>query len=130
MLKPRIEDMNGKVDQIEIIQGVKIDLEAEAGFSLTTDLGELESLVKEFKPDLVLLDPLVSYTTGVDPIKGDEVRRFLDPVVRLAATYNFALVGVIHLNKAETKALYKIVGSTQYAAVARRSRPRFSPDHG
>lgn len=119
MLKGRIEDMGGKPECVHVLFGVKTSLGKEKSFYLKTDLDVFEDAIKTLKPDLVMLDPLVSYTSGVNTFKGDEVRAFLDPVVKLAAKYEFALVGVIHLNKADTKAIYKITDSTQYAAIAR-----------
>jgi len=118
-LKPRIEEMGGNSKLVEIIEGTRNRIGQNRGFVLKTDLAHFKQLVKEQKPDLVLFDPLVSYAGGVDTFKGNEVRAFLDPYVNLAAEHGFALVCVIHLNKADTKAIYKICDSTQFAAIAK-----------
>src|SRR5262249_35060022 len=59
------------------------------------------------------------YVGDVNMFKGSEVRQMLDPYLKLAAQYNFALIFVIHLNKADTKAVYKVADSIQTLATAK-----------
>src|SRR5215813_3152988 len=84
-----------------------------------TEYEPFKELVEKEKPDLIAFDPLVSYVGDVDMFKGAKVRQMLDPYVKLAAQHNFALIFVIHLNKADTKAVYKVADSIQTLAVAK-----------
>src|SRR5215831_19330704 len=88
-------------------------------FSLAQITNPSKSCWKRFRPDVVAFDPLVSYVGDVDMFKGTEVRRNLDRYIELAVQYNFALIFVIHLNKADTKAVYKIADSMQIVAMAK-----------
>lgn len=117
-IRPRLEDMHGDPKLVEIVTGVRKD-QRDFGFTLSTDLVHFKKLIGEIKPDLVFIDPLVSYTGKANTFKGNEVRALLDPYVGLAVEHNFALICVIHLNKADTKSTYKISDSIQYTAIAK-----------
>ena len=119
MLKPRIEAMDGVPKLIEPITGTQVGIDIKRGFMLKTDMVLFRKLVIEKKPKVVFIDPVVSYSSGVDTFKGNEVRALLDPYVDLAREFRFALICVIHLNKADTKALYKISDSMQFSALAK-----------
>src|SRR5262249_23661805 len=117
-IKPRIEYMHGNQDLIEIATGTKSNQGNDGSFFLSAN-ESFKKLLEEVKPDLVAFDPLVSYVGDVNMFKGSEVRQMLDPYVKLAAQHNFALIFVIHLNKADTKAVYKVADSIQSLAVAK-----------
>ena len=118
-IKPRIEYMQGKQDSIGIITGTRSEQGKDGSFVLRTEYEPFKELVEKEKPDLIAFDPLVSYVGDVDMFKGAKVRQMLDPYVKLAAQHNFALIFVIHLNKADTKAVYKVADSIQTLAVAK-----------
>jgi hypothetical protein len=117
-VRPRYRYLGADLTRIQIITGTKTVL-GEDAFVLLQDLEAFKKFLDDTKPGLVVFDPLVSYSHGVDDFKGPEVRKLLDPYIRVAADREIALIGVIHLNKADTKALYKITSSIQYSAIAR-----------
>jgi hypothetical protein len=120
IVKSRVQCMQGNEELICVMIGTRTPLVDNGSFHLKTDLAALRNTIEEFKPDFILLDPFLSYVgEKVDIFKGNQVRAALDPLVRLAEKYNFALVCILHLNKADTKALYKIADSMQFSAVAK-----------
>src|SRR5262249_17705611 len=100
-IKPRIEYMQGNQDLIEIVTGTTSNQGKDGSFFLSAEYESFKKLMEEVKPAVVAFDPLVSYVGDVDMFKGAEVRKKLDPYIELAAQHNFALIFVIHLNKAD-----------------------------
>lgn len=83
-------------------------------------LGAFEDLVKRFKPDVVIIDPVNIYIGGTDTYRASETQQALHVLKAMAEDYNFALVIVRHLNKSSSgKALYAGNGSIAFAGVAR-----------
>jgi putative DNA primase/helicase len=69
---------------------------------------------------LLIIDPLVSVLSG-DGNKNTDVRRDLDPLVKLATDRHLAVLGITHFNKAsEDRAILdRVMGSVAFAAVCR-----------
>lgn len=69
---------------------------------------------------LLLLDPIVSAVSG-DSHKGAEVRRHLDPLVRLGARVGCAVLGITHFSKnsSERDTVDRVLGSVAFAAATR-----------
>ena len=81
---------------------------------------EIEAAVRQTQPLLVIVDPLTHFFgVGADTNKGTDVRHNMRGVVSLAERYGFALLIVHHMNKGSGKAIYRGVGSVQFAAYAR-----------
>lgn len=81
-------------------------------FFTLKNLSDLEEMIKEIKPKLIIIDPITSYYgENVDTFKDSAVRAILAPVVELASKYKVALLGILHFNKSNDKAIYKMNGS-------------------
>ncbi len=81
-------------------------------FFTLKNLSDLEDMIQEVKPKLIIIDPITSYYgEGVDTFKDSSVRAILAPVVELVSKYKVALLGIIHFNKGNDKAIYKMNGS-------------------
>jgi hypothetical protein len=87
---------------------------------LEGDLAALESAIQQV-PEcrLVVIDPITAYLGNIDSHNASEVRGLLRPLVDLAARNRVAVVGITHLTKSFGAALYRILGSIAFAAVAR-----------
>lgn len=124
MTKPRIAAMGGDTELIEIVEGKK-SLGKNSSVYLNTDLEYFIGTLKEAKESgspfkIVVVDPLASFAgEKADLFKGNSMRSLVDPYVKLAKEYDFALIIVIHFNKAVTKALYKLSDSNQLGAAVR-----------
>lgn len=103
----------------------RVDVVTPEGFhdevSLPEDLPALSERVRSHDVALVLLDPLLSRLRGqLDSHKDAEVRKALEPLVRVADETRTAVVGLIHVNKtASTDPLNVVMGSRAFTAVAR-----------
>jgi putative DNA primase/helicase len=70
---------------------------------------------------VVVLDPLPAFLGGFDMRGSAAVRRLIRPLLRLAESRGFAVLGVTHLSK-ESKSgnmLHRTIGSLAYTALAR-----------
>lgn len=85
------------------------------------DYKRLEEHIKEFKPEVICLDPIQSFIGNVNINIANDVRNALKPLKELAQKYNVAIIIIMHLNKnsATTKATYRTMGSYDFVAMAR-----------
>jgi DNA repair protein RadA/Sms len=110
-LRPRIDSLGGDPSHIAIYNAehpLHVDLSTEPG------LQRIErEIIKVGNVRLVVVDPILDFSGGVNPNAGEEVRALLTPLVSMAARHDFALVMIGHLNKAQTmSAIYRAGGST------------------
>jgi len=110
-IRPRIDSLGGDPSKIAIYNAnhpLHLDLSTEAG------LIRIEhEIVQVGNVRLVVIDPILDFSGGVNPNAGEEVRALLTPLVNMAARHDFALVMIGHLNKAQTmSAIYRAGGST------------------
>lgn len=79
-----------------------------------------EQVLKVFKPDIVVIDPVNLYIGNADTYRASETQQALQVLKELSERYGFSLNIVRHLNKsAAGKALYAGNGSIAFAGVAR-----------
>ncbi|WLD11900.1 AAA family ATPase [Planctellipticum variicoloris] len=122
---PRLIAAGADLQRVHIFKCVKMadaeGNEAERGFDMTTDLPILKRAAEEISDvKLEVIDPVSSYTGKTDSHKNAEVRVMLSPLADLAATYDFSVVSITHLNKSGGgKAVYRSTGSLAFAAAAR-----------
>ncbi len=115
----------GELAGIECEQGASVYLDAENGeheihrrvhtlalpasgvrvadasrLDLRRHIGELEALVREMTPDLLVLDSFRSMTPGMEENATDQTARALDPLRRLAHESSTAILLIHHANKA------------------------------
>lgn len=112
-IKPRLVPMNPDFSRIGLID------EREQGLSLSDK--RIENTIREFKPKLMIFDPLQAYLgADVDMHRANEVRPILAQISRLAEEYKCSVVLVMHMSKmSQSKALYRGLGSIDIPAVAR-----------
>lgn len=95
----------------------------KAIYDLSTPEGHrrLEQLIERYKPILVIIDPLTSYTGKLRLNNDSEIRQnFMNPLETLAIKYQCCILLVMHLNKGDSKnPLYKVKDSVGIPAAAR-----------
>ena len=111
-LKPRLEKAGANCKNIFIIN------EDERLFSLD-QLDRLEASLKEYRPSMVIIDPIQRYIGEVDMNSANQVRMALAPIGKLAEKYDVSVILVMHMNKGQVKALYKTLGSIDMVGIAR-----------
>jgi AAA domain-containing protein len=89
--------------------------------SLPADCAALAEVIPTYDVGLIIVDPLISAVDSrINPNQDRELRRALEPLVRLADDTGAAVFGLAHFNKASgTDALSRVTGSRAFAAVAR-----------
>lgn len=113
-IKPRLESCGADCRNIAFL-----DEEVHGG--LTLDDERIREAIIEFRPWLVVIDPLQSYIeSSSDLMMASKARRLMKRIGLWASTYDCGVVLIGHLNKSEgSKGLYRGLGSIDVAAAAR-----------
>ena len=112
-IKPRLLKMAPTFENIFLID------ERDQGLTLTDT--RIEDALKKLRPSLMIIDPLQAYLgADVDMHRANEVRPVMAQIGRLAEEYGCAILFIMHMSKMSgQKALYRGLGSIDFAAVAR-----------
>ncbi len=127
-IKPRLELADADCKKIAFID------EDVTGF-LTIDDERLRQAIVEFRPSIVVIDPIQSYIENAADLQmAGKARKLLRRISMWASTYNCAIVLISHLNKNESsKSLYRNLGSIDVVAAARSvlqvERDKDNPNH-
>lgn len=127
-IKPRLELANADCTRVAFID------EEMTGF-LTIDDERLRQAIVEFRPSIVVIDPIQSYIENAADLQmAGKARKLLRRISMWASTYNCAIVLISHLNKNESsKSLYRNLGSIDVVAAARSvlqvERDKDNPNH-
>lgn len=92
----------------------------ENEFLKIQQIKRLEDRIKEFKPEVVVLDPIQSFVGDININSQNEVKNALKPLKQLAQKYNCAIIMIMHLNKNNSaKASQRANGSTEFITSSR-----------
>ena len=113
-IKPRLEASGADCRNVAFIN-------EEVHGGLTLDDERLRQAIIEFKPRLVVIDPIQAYIGNDSDLQiACRARKLLSRLGMWASTYDCAIVLIGHLNKREgTKGLYRSLGSIDVVAAAR-----------
>lgn len=120
-LLPRLLAAGADRARCYFVEGTRNEDGALEPFDPAHDLHRLQEAVQKIGGvRLLIVDPIVSAVVG-DSHKNTEVRRALQPVVDLASTCGFAVLGITHFSKGGqgTDPAQRVVGSVAFTAVAR-----------
>jgi hypothetical protein len=118
-VRPRLEAAGGDCTRVHVLTALRRRGQERPVSLVEADLVQLEGVVRDVRPVLVIVDPLSAYLGKVDSNTDAAVRGVLAPLARLAETLGVAVVAVMHLNKSQTQALYRPGGSIAFVAQAR-----------
>lgn len=119
-IAPRLKQAGADVTRCVVVQEITGPNGRSRTFSLKDDLDSLETMIADNYADVVIIDPLNGYLGSANSWKESEVRGVLAPVCAIAERHDAALIGVIHLNKDNTRAaIHRVLGSVAFAAVSR-----------
>jgi hypothetical protein len=112
-IRPRLDSMRANVKRIFALPGALVFDDA--------GLLQLEVAIIDYKPALVVIDPLVAYLGAkVDMHRANETRAVMAKLAGIAERYGCAIVAVRHLTKGGTdKAIYRGIGSIDFLAACR-----------
>ena len=119
-LTPRLMAMGANLDKVHFVQGV-IGEDGEQPFNPSTDMLILQqAIAKVGDVKLLIIDPIVSVVKG-DSHKNAEVRKDLAPLIQMAESMGFAIIGITHFSKGTSgkEPIERITGSLAFGAVAR-----------
>lgn len=119
-ITPRLMAMGANLDRVHFVQGVLAD-EGEQPFNPSTDMPILQHAIARINDiKLLIIDPIVSVIKG-DSHKNAEVRKDLTPLIQMAESMGFAIIGITHFSKGTSgrEPIERITGSLAFGAVAR-----------
>ncbi len=124
-LRPRLDRAGADASRVFAITAVcstdpETGKQSEEPFTFD-NLKELERVLMERAPSLVVVDPLQAYLgAGIDAHRANETRPVLAACARLAERHGCAFLLIRHLGKAPSgRAIYRGLGSIDFAAAAR-----------
>jgi hypothetical protein len=114
-LVPRLVAAGAKLDNVFIHRDLEDFALGDAGDEL------LDRAIEETGAKLVVFDPVIAYTSlQSDSYRDQHVRVTLRKLQSLAHSQKFAVVGIMHFNKGDSRnALYRIGGSVAWTAAPR-----------
>jgi putative DNA primase/helicase len=118
---PRLLAARADLSRVRIVEAAK-DANGERLFDLQRDLAALEREIESFgNVHLVTFDPISSYLgSKIDGNSNNDVRRVLEPLSRIAARHQAAIVSLTHSPKGSgSKALNQFIGSAAFVNVVR-----------
>lgn len=113
-IKPRLEREGADCGKVAFIN-------EEIAGGLTLDDERIRNAIIEFRPSLVVIDPIQAYLSNDTDLQiAGRARRLMQHLGMWATAYDCAIVLIGHLNKKEgTKGLYRSLGSIDVVAAAR-----------
>jgi len=122
-LKPRFLHQHGDQGRFFAVQGMMSERsgkKVEENFTLSC-IAELEKGLQDFRPALVIIDPLQAFLgAGVDMHRANEVRPVLSGIKKVAEENGCAILVIRHLNKSvNQRGAYRGMGSIDFTAAAR-----------
>ena len=123
VLLPRFNALGGDRNYADLIRAVEFG-PPEAGIKRTVtlqDVHEIERVILEKKPGLIVIDPLQSFLgANVDSNLATETRPVLDALGELAERYDIAVLILRHGGKApKDRAIYKGLGTIDFTGAVR-----------
>lgn len=111
-IKPRLKMMNANCNYIYSID--------EYNDPLSMQDDRIAEAIEKTNARVLVLDPIQAYIGAqVDMHRANEVRPILKHLGLIAEKYNCAIILVGHMNKGNGKAMYRVIGSIDFAACAR-----------
>lgn len=115
---PRLRNSGANLQRVIVMDDTQE--EGRRMLDLKTDLALLERLIVDNHVEVVILDPLNGYLGNTNSWRESDVRSVLMPIRAVAERHDVAVIGVIHLNKDNTRAaIHRAQGSVAFTAVAR-----------
>jgi putative DNA primase/helicase len=123
-LVPRLIAAGADLSKIHIVKAVRFGGRvADGGLRLDIDVAAIEQFVSEHTDiRLMVIDPISNHLGNASMVDEQAVRGILSPLKGVAAAHDFAIVGVMHLNKKEgLSAIHRVGGAGAFIGVARAS---------
>lgn len=128
---PRLINAKADLTRCRIIQGVRRPkifkddiwkLGPQQSLNIDDDISRLKALVEQYRPKLIIIDPLACYLgPNVNSHVEADIRRVLAPLERMMDRCRVAVLAVVHLNKKTdvSDPLMRVGGSNALTAAPR-----------
>jgi putative DNA primase/helicase len=118
-VRPIVDRQGGNPRRVHVLKAVRGD-NHEWPFTLERDLPVLDAAIQQMRALAVIISPLSAYLGSKDSYKDAEIRGLLTPLAALADQRQVAMVGVMHLTKAQqARLLNRVQGSVAFVGQAR-----------
>ncbi len=118
-VRPIVDRQGGDSRRVHVLTAVRVEGH-ECPFTLERDLLALDVALEQTRALLVVISPLSAYLGSRDSYKDAEIRGLLTPLAALAERRRVAILGIMHLTKAQTRRLLlRAQGSVAFVAQAR-----------
>ena len=94
VLRGKLESNNANLSNIFTIP---LDDETFSDIAIGSEL--LEGIIENYRPKLVIFDPIQQFIKGTDMTKRNDMRQTLTPLIRLGKLYGTTFILVMHTNK-------------------------------
>jgi AAA domain len=123
IIRPRLEKASADISRVLTL-----------GYDVPDDkedfdpLDRLDTTIADIKQHLeeigdvkaIIIDPITDFVGKIDMYRDDQVRQLLNPLGRLAAKYDLAVIYTLHLNKNEDQAVkHRGMGSVAFRNVSK-----------
>ena len=117
---PRLRALGADLDRVRLLSSIRHEGKEEA-LLLPNAYDTLEMVICQFKPALIIIDPVMAFLSPeVRTFQDQSVRLALEPLKRLAREHDAAILVVRHLNKnTAAKAIYRGGGSIGLVGLCR-----------
>jgi len=120
-IRPRLDAAHADVRRVFLLENIEVGTRLEP--FRTNDPAHLRHLMEwmeNYKPILVVIDPISAFLGSTDSHRDAEVRAILAQLAQLADDYDCAVVLIRHLTKGSaSRALYRAIGSIGFTAAFR-----------
>lgn len=120
-IAPRLEAHNADMGRIVLMKGTEGENGRTEWFDIKKHIDSMREVIADENIGLVIIDPLSSYMPKSDRNSEGDVRDALMPLQVLMEETRVAVIGVMHVGKADTqrRAAQRLLGSTAFTALAR-----------
>lgn len=119
-LKPRLLAAGADCKRVHLLESVIEDGKPRA-FSFDRDIAVLETVIDDTGARLLIVDPLGAYLGKVESHEYAAVRGVLDPLAKLAADRDLAVLAIMHVNKGNGSAMHRAMGSSAFVQLVRNA---------
>ena len=119
-LAPRLAAVGADLDRVTLIESVILqagvgDTFVDRVAQLDQDLAKIEQVLEQNKDiKLIIVDPISSFLGNASMVKEQEVRRVLQPLVKICLKRRLAVILVAHFNKnSDTRSAIDRVGGAK-----------------
>jgi hypothetical protein len=120
-IRPRLDRHRADVSRVHLLEGTRLGDGERAWFDLRQDCSAMRDVIEARDIGLVVIDPLSSYMPKSDRNSEGDVRDALSPLTTLMEATGVAVIGVLHVGKADggRRVMQRLMGSTAFTAMAR-----------